>query len=79
MSVDCKRTKRALSPAHAVLNYLYAILESETTIAAHRMGFDPTLGLMHVDKRYRASLASDLMEPARPAARRDYPRPPAFD
>jgi CRISPR/Cas system-associated endonuclease Cas1 len=32
------------------------------------MGFDPTLGLMHADKRYRPSLASDLMEPARPAA-----------
>jgi CRISP-associated protein Cas1 len=32
------------------------------------MGFDPALGLMHADKRYRASLASDLMEPARPAA-----------
>ena len=33
-----------------MLNYLYAILESEATIAAHRMGFDPTLGLMHADK-----------------------------
>src|SRR5205809_7581617 len=32
------------------------------------MGFDPGLGLMHADKRYRPSLASDLMEPARPAA-----------
>jgi CRISPR/Cas system-associated endonuclease Cas1 len=28
--------------------------------------FDPTIGLMHADKRYRPSLASDLMEPARP-------------
>ena len=66
--LDRKRAKRALTPAHAMLNYLYAILESEATIAAHRMGFDPNLGLMHADKRYRASLASDLMEPARPAA-----------
>ena len=66
--LDRKRAKRALTPAHAMLNYLYAILESEATIAAQRMGFDPTLGLMHADKRYRASLASDLMEPARPAA-----------
>ena len=68
--VDRKRAKRALSPAHAVLNYLYAILESETTIAAYRMGFDPSLGLMHADKRYRPSLSSDLMEPARPVADR---------
>ena len=34
------------------------------------MGFDPALGLMHADKRYRPSLASDLMEPVRPVADR---------
>jgi CRISPR-associated endonuclease Cas1 len=68
--IDRKRAKRALTPAHAVLNYLYAILECETTIAAYRMGFDPSLGLMHTDKRYRPSLASDLMEPVRPLADR---------
>ena len=63
-----KRPKGAQTPAHAIVNYLYAGLETEATIAAHRMGFDPGLGLMHADKRYRPSLASDLMEPARPAA-----------
>jgi CRISP-associated protein Cas1 len=47
-----------------------AILETETTIAAHRMGFDPSLGLMHTDQRYRASLSSNLMEPVRPVADR---------
>lgn len=65
---DRKRAKRAQTPAHAILNYLYAILQTEATIAAQRMGFDPTLGLMHADKRYRPSLASDLMEPVRPKA-----------
>ena len=65
--IDRKRAKRALTPAHAMLNYLYAMLETEATIAAHRMSLDPTMGLMHADKRYRASLASDLMEPARPS------------
>jgi CRISPR-associated protein Cas1 len=65
-----KRPKRAQSPAHAMLNYLYAILETEATIALRRMGLDPTLGLMHSDKRYRPSLASDLMEPVRPVADR---------
>ena len=63
---DRKRAKRAQTPAHAILNYVYAILQTEATIAAQRMGFDPTLGLMHADKRYRPSLASDLMEPVRP-------------
>jgi CRISPR-associated protein Cas1 len=67
---DRKRAKRAQTPAHAILNYLYAILQTEATIAAQRMGFDPTLGLMHADKRYRPSLASDLMEPVRPVADR---------
>jgi CRISPR-associated endonuclease Cas1 len=67
---DHKRAKRAQTPAHAILNYLYAILQTEATIAAQRMGFDPTIGLMHADKRYRPSLASDLMEPTRPAADR---------
>ena len=63
---DRKRAKRAQTPAHAILNYLYAILQTEATIAAQRMGFDPTIGLMHTDNRYRPSLASDLMEPVRP-------------
>lgn len=67
---DRKRAKRAQTPAHAILNYLYAILQTEATIAAQRMGFDPSLGLMHKDKRYRPSLASDLMEPVRPMADR---------
>ena len=39
--LDRKRAKRALTPAHAMLNYLYAILESEATIAAQRMGIRP--------------------------------------
>lgn len=65
-----KRPKNANTPAHAMLNYLYAILQTEATIALRRMGLDPGLGLMHSDKRYRPSLASDLMEPVRPTADR---------
>ncbi len=60
------RARKATSPVHALLNYTYAILETEATIAAHALGFDPSLGIMHTDVRYRSSLASDLMEPARP-------------
>jgi CRISPR-associated protein Cas1 len=66
--VDRKRARKATTPVHALLNYTYAILEVEATIAAHAIGFDPSLGIMHVDQRYRGSLATDLMEPARPAA-----------
>lgn len=65
--VDGKRARKAATPVHAILNYSYAILEVEATIAAHKLGFDPSLGLMHVDQRYRGSLATDLMEPVRPS------------
>jgi CRISPR/Cas system-associated endonuclease Cas1 len=61
------RARKATSPAHAILNYSYAILQTEATIACHTMGLDPSLGLMHTDVRYRSSLSTDLMEPARPA------------
>lgn len=69
-SEDKGRARKATSPAHAILNYTYAILEAEATIAAHKLGLDPSLGLMHTDQRYRSSLATDLMEPARPTVDR---------
>jgi hypothetical protein len=56
----------AANPANAILNYLYALLESESRLAAAALGLDPGLGLLHVDKPNRDSLACDLMEPARP-------------
>jgi len=49
-----------------MLNYGYAILETEASLVCHAAGLDPALGLMHTDTRYRGSLASDLMEPVRP-------------
>ncbi len=45
--IDPKRPGQAGTPAPAILNYLNAIAQTEATIAAQRMGFDPTLGLMH--------------------------------
>jgi len=56
----------AVNPPNAVLNCLYAPLESEGRLAAAALGLDPGLGVMHVDSRTRDSLASDLMEPVRP-------------
>jgi hypothetical protein len=49
-------------------SYAYSILETEATITLHTHGFDPGLGILHTDKRYRGSLAHDLMEPVRPLA-----------
>ena len=56
----------AANPPNAILNYLYAMLESEARLAAAALGLDPGLGVLHVDVQARDSLACDLMEPARP-------------
>jgi hypothetical protein len=49
-----------------MLNYLYALLESESRLAAAALGLDPGLGVLHVDTTARDSLACDLMEAVRP-------------
>jgi CRISPR-associated endonuclease Cas1 len=56
----------AVNPPNAILNYLYAVLESETRLAAAALGLDPGMGVLHVDQANRDSLACDLMEPVRP-------------
>jgi CRISPR-associated endonuclease Cas1 len=56
----------AANPANAVLNYLYALLEAEATLAARIIGLDPGIGVMHVDQAHRDSLSADLIEPVRP-------------
>jgi CRISPR-associated endonuclease Cas1 len=56
----------ATNPANAMLNYLYALLESEARLAAAALGLDPGLGVLHVDTPARDSLACDLMEAIRP-------------
>lgn len=56
----------AVNPPNAMLNYLYAILESEARLAIAELGLDPGLGVLHSDTPTRDSLACDLMEPIRP-------------
>jgi CRISPR associated protein Cas1 len=56
----------AVNPANAMLNYMYALLESEARLAAAALGLDPGIGFLHVDTDARDSLACDLMEPGRP-------------
>ena len=56
----------AANPPNAILNYLYALLESEARLAAAALGLDPGLGVLHVDTTTRDSLACDLMEVVRP-------------
>jgi hypothetical protein len=56
----------ACSPGNALLNLLYALLESESRLSAAAMGLDPGIGCLHVDTPNRDSLACDLMEVCRP-------------
>jgi len=56
----------AANPPNALLNLLYALLESESRLSAAAMGLDPGIGCLHVDTPNRDSLACDLMEVCRP-------------
>jgi CRISPR-associated endonuclease Cas1 len=56
----------AVNPPNAMLNYLYALLESECSLALAALGLDPGIGVFHFDSRSRNSLACDLMEAVRP-------------
>jgi CRISPR-associated endonuclease Cas1 len=58
--------RNATGPGGALLNYLFAILETETRIGLLALGLDPGLGFNHRDTPYRDSLALDVMEPIRP-------------
>ncbi len=55
-----------MNPANAMLNYLYALLESEARLSAAAVELDPGIGFLHVDTDARDSLACDLMEVGRP-------------
>lgn len=60
------KPSRATTPGNCLINYLYAILESEMTIALLARGLDPGIGIFHADIGGRASLALDAIEAVRP-------------
>ena len=65
-SILSRSPRKSTNPVNALLNYLYAILEAEATIASRSVGLDPRLGVLHVDSNRRDSFACDLMEAVRP-------------
>jgi CRISP-associated protein Cas1 len=67
---NSKRNRGATHPMNAMLNYGYAVLESQVQIAVVSAGLDPTIGYMHAQHAERSALVLDLMEPLRPAADR---------
>jgi CRISP-associated protein Cas1 len=48
------------------LNYAYAILQSQLQIQALSEGYDPTIGIMHLQRHGSPAFIFDLMEPERP-------------
>lgn len=62
------RSRSASNPINALLNYLYAILETEVRLATIAIGLDPGFGLLHADQKSRDSFVLDVIEPLRPRA-----------
>ena len=58
--------RRAVTVGNAMLNFVYALLEAEVTIALAAVGLDPGIGVVHADADTRASFALDVMEALRP-------------
>jgi CRISPR-associated endonuclease Cas1 len=60
--------RNASTPANAILNYLYAILEAEARVALLVAGLDPGIGILHTDQRSSDAMVYDVMESARSVA-----------
>jgi CRISPR-associated protein Cas1 len=52
-------------PVNAILNYGYAVLQSQVQIKAVVDGYDPMLGIMHYERDGSPAFVFDLMEPER--------------
>jgi len=70
LSASGHTPRNAADPINAMLNYGYALAETEARIAALTVGLDPGLGIVHTDRKDRDSLALDLLEPLRPVVER---------
>ena len=66
-----RANRHARHPVNAMLNYGYAVLESQVRIAIAEVGLDPTIGYLHVCQPGRQALVYDLMEPYRPQVDRE--------
>jgi CRISP-associated protein Cas1 len=58
--------QNAAHPVNAMLNYAYAILESQMRIQSVAKGYEPTLGIMHESRERSSAFVFDMMEPERP-------------
>ncbi|HEX9412088.1 MAG TPA: CRISPR-associated endonuclease Cas1 [Ktedonobacterales bacterium] len=59
--------RRAANPAQAILNWCYALLETQMRQSLNVIGADAACGILHADEAGRDSLVFDAMEPLRGA------------
>lgn len=64
------QNRNASHPVNAMLNYAYAVLESQVRSEIVANGYDPMLGYLHSYSKDRAAFVFDLMEPLRPVVDR---------
>jgi CRISPR-associated endonuclease Cas1 len=60
------QNRNATHPVNAILNYAYAVLETDVRMQIIADGYDPTIGYLHSYNPERPALVFDLMEPLRP-------------
>lgn len=64
-SSKMSRPSGAVDPTNALLNYGYAVLESQCLKSINTVGLDPHVGFLHEPSTGKISLAYDLQEPFR--------------
>ena len=64
--VQLAGNRNAAHPVNAILNYAYAVLQSQMQINAVAGGYDPIIGIMHEGRDGSSPFIFDLMEPKRP-------------
>jgi CRISP-associated protein Cas1 len=65
-AVYASGSRNASHPVNAILNYAYAVLQSQVQIKLLSEGYEPMLGIMHSDRDDGAAFVFDMMEPERP-------------
>ena len=72
----------AMHPVNAMLNYAYAVLQSQLQIQAISEKYDPTIGIIHEGRNGSSAFIFDIMEPHRPLVDRkilDFTKGHVFD
>jgi len=65
-SIIGRANRNSTHPANSMLNYSYAVLQSQVTVACAQAGLDSMAGIIHTRRPGRPALVLDLMEPLRP-------------